>query len=167
MNATDLALGAALILFTLRGFWRGFLRESFGLAALIVALAAAMRFTPAGEAEVLRHVRLPSPIPAGVAFVGIFVIVHACVNLTGAILDWAAGGNVVRRVNGIAGAVFGLAKGALVLAFALLFLHLFPVAGAVDGQIMRSTMGPPLIATATNLIRVGVRTTPSGDAGET
>lgn len=158
MTSVDVAVAVLLALFALRGYWRGFFRESFGFAALVVGVLAALRFTPAGEAALQPYLKLPSPIPAGVAFVAIFVAVHTLINFLGVLLDWAAGAPTLRWINGIAGAVFGAGKGAAVLAFLLLFLHLFPIAGTVEAQIMRSSLGRQLVAGASTFLRLGLKT---------
>jgi membrane protein required for colicin V production len=160
MGSADAAIAVILALFALRGFWRGFFRESFGLAGLIVGVLAALRFTEVGEAALQPYLKLPPPIPAGIAFVAIFVVVHTALNLLGVLLDWAAGASVLRRINDLAGAVLGVAKGAVVLAVVFLFLHLFPIAGTVEGHIMRSSLGRPLVAAASAFLRLGLKTGP-------
>jgi len=161
MSPVDLALAILLLFFALRGYWRGFFRESFGFAALIVGIAAALRFTPIGEEAILQYVRLPPPMPTGIAFVGIFVVVHTLVNFIGVLLDWAAAASVLRYANGIGGAIFGAAKGALIVAFLLLLLHLFPLAAQLDTRVMHSVVGRQLVSAASGLIRVGIRATPA------
>ena len=47
MNGIDVALVVLLLLCGLRGSWRGFFRESFGFAALLLGLLAALRGSPA------------------------------------------------------------------------------------------------------------------------
>jgi membrane protein required for colicin V production len=161
MSLVDVSLVVLLTLFALRGYWRGFFRESFGFVALILGIAAALRFASLGEVVVLRYVRLPPPVPGGVAFVAIFVGVYTLVTLIGVFLDWGAGASILRPANGIIGAAFGIGKGAVVLGFLLLFVHLFPFASRFDAQLMQSSIARPLVSTASTLIRVGTRTTSS------
>jgi membrane protein required for colicin V production len=159
MAAIDAAVAALLGLFALRGFWRGFFRESFGLAALVVGILAAVRWTAAGDAALQPYLKLPAPLPAGVAFVAIFTAVHTLINVIGVLLDWAAGAPTLRWVSGMAGAAFGAGKGAALLGLLLLFLHLFPIAGGgVDAQIMRSSLGRQLVAGASAFLRLGLKT---------
>jgi membrane protein required for colicin V production len=156
MNVVDVALVVVLIGCALRGWWRGFFRECFGLVALIIGVAAALRFTAGGEAALDPHLRLPAPVGAGLAFVGIFVVVHGVINVVGVLLDRLMQTRVVGAINAVGGAAFGAAKGAVVLAFLLLFLHLFPIVSALDPQLMGSSIGRPLVAVASNAIRIGV-----------
>ncbi|HVO26698.1 MAG TPA: CvpA family protein [Candidatus Margulisiibacteriota bacterium] len=158
MNVVDVVLLVVLTGCALRGWWRGFFRECCGLLALIVGVAAALRFTAGGEAALEPHVRLPAPVGVGVAFVGIFVVVHGLINVVGALLDRLMHTTVLGAINAVGGAAFGVAKGAVVLAFLLLFLHLFPIISALDPQVMGSSIGRPLVAVASNAIRIGTHT---------
>jgi len=156
MNSVDVALLILLAVCALRGYWRGFFRESFGLLALIGGVAAALRLTSLGAAVLQQHLPLPPPLEAGLAFVLIFVVVHTVVNLMGVVLDRIAGALFLRGINRVAGAAFGIGKGAAVLGFLLLFLHLFPLVPDLDGHIMTSTIGRPLVTAAGNVIRLGL-----------
>ena len=159
MNGVDLVGIVVLALFALRGYWRGFLRESCGLLALLGGLSAAMTFTPL-VADRLEPYTAQAAVREGAAFVGIFVVTHSVIALVGFVLDRAAGRGVVSRIGGIA---VGAGKGGAVLAFVLLFAHLFPLMPKLDAQIMESRLAPPLIGIAGNVIRFGLDSTPSSD----
>jgi membrane protein required for colicin V production len=155
MNVVDVALVVVLTGCALRGWWRGFFRESCGLVALVFGVVAALRFAAGGEAALESYLRLPAPVGAGVAFVGIFVVVHGLINVTGVLLSRAMHTTALGALNVVGGAAFGVAKGAVVLAFLLLFLHLFGIVSALDPQLMSSSIGRPLVAAASNAIRIG------------
>ena len=55
MNGIDVALVVLLLLCGLRGSWRGIFRESFGFAALMLGLLAALRGADAGAEWLARH----------------------------------------------------------------------------------------------------------------
>jgi uncharacterized membrane protein required for colicin V production len=156
MNGVDLVLVVVLAGCAVRGWWRGFVRECFGLLALVVGISVALRCTAGGEAVLQPHLRLPAPIGSGIAFVAIFAVVHAALNVTGVLLSRLTATAVLGTVNGIGGALLGAGKGAVVLAFLLLFFHLFPVVAAIDPQVMGSRIGRPLLGVASNAIRIGV-----------
>jgi len=163
MNGVDLALALLLAVCALRGYWRGFFRESFGLLALIAGIAAAARFASLGAGVLQDYVRLPAAVDAGLAFVAIFVIVHTLVNLIGVLLDRLSAALFLRGINRLAGAALGAGKGAAVLALVLLFFHLFPVIPELDGQIMSSSIGRPLVNVAGDVIRLGLQPTAPQD----
>jgi len=155
MNGVDVGLVVVLAGCALRGWWRGFFRESFGVVALVVGVAAALRFTATGEVALQPHLRLPSPVGAGVAFVATFVAVHGVINVVGVLVSRLMDTAALGVLNGIGGALLGVTKGTLVLAFLLLFLHLFPLVSGFDPQVMGSSIARPLISVAGNAIRVG------------
>lgn len=163
MNGVDLALAFLLMLCALRGYWRGFFRESFGLLALVGGIAAAIKFASLGAGMAQHHLRLPPPVDAGVAFVAIFVAVHTGVNFIGVLLDRLTAALFLRGINRLAGAALGAGKGATVLGLILLFLHLFPVVPELDGQIMSSAIGRPLVNAAGNAVRYGLQSTAQPD----
>jgi len=57
----------------------------------------------------------------------------------------------------VGGALFALGKGAAVLSFVLLFLHLFPVVPSLDRQIADSRLARPMVAAAGAALRTGWR----------
>jgi membrane protein required for colicin V production len=160
MNGVDIALSVLLAVCALRGYWRGFFRESFGLLALVGGVAAAVRFATLGASVLQQYVHLPPAVDAGLAFVLIFVIVHTLVNLIGVLLDRLTAALFLRGINRLAGAVLGAGKGAAVLALVLLFLQLFRV--IPEGQIRGSTIGGPLVNVASKML--GMQPTLAQDA---
>ncbi len=164
MNFVDVALVLLLSFCALRGFLRGLLREAFGLLALVAGLVAAMRLAIPGGVELGALpplAGLPEIARSGIVFVAVFLIVSGLVNLFGFIGERMLGGGVLRQLSRIAGAGFATAKGAVVLAFALLFFHLFPFVDGFDSQLQESRLARPLIAAADTALRKGWRGEPS------
>jgi len=155
MNGVDVALALVLIVYALRGYGRGFFRESFGVLALIAGVAAALRLTAFGAGMLQAHASLPPVAQTGVAFVGIFVVVYTLVNLIGILFDRLAGTSRLWVINGLAGALLGIVKGSVLLAAALLFLHLLPFVPTADARIMGSAIARPLVAAASDVLRPG------------
>ncbi|MBI4516097.1 MAG: CvpA family protein [Deltaproteobacteria bacterium] len=165
MNSVDLVLAIVLAGFGLRGLWRGFLRESFGLLALFGALAVAFRFAAVAAAAIEPYSTLPL-LREGVGFVGVFVATHALVTLTGVVLDRLAG-PAFGGLRAVAGAAVGIGKGGALAAFVLLFLHLFPLLPQLEGRLLASRLAPPLIVAAGQVIRFGLTLSPDTTASHT
>jgi membrane protein required for colicin V production len=157
MNGVDVVLVVVLAGCALRGWWRGFFRECFGLLGLIVGVAAALRLTAGGEAALQSHLRLPAPAGTGVAFVGIFVVASGTLNVVGVLLSRVVQTGALGAMNGVGGALLGAGKGAVILAFLLLFLHLFPIVSSLDQRVMGSSIARPLVRVASNAIRIGAQ----------
>ena len=161
MNVVDAAVAAVVAIAGLRGYWRGFLRELFGLLAIGAGIVAAVKWS--GEVSALLGNAVPGPqvIREALAFVAVFVGAHVAVNLTGLLLDRLAAALLLRGVNRFVGLLFGAAKGAAVVAVVLLFVHLFPPLASLDEQVMTSSMGRPLVAAATAVLRFGLPPQPN------
>ncbi len=160
MNAIDVALVVLLLVCGLRGSWRGVFRESFGFAALLIGLWAALRFADVGAAWLGAWVPASDLNPTallGAAFVAVFLIVSALVNVLGVACDQVLGRGPLRIPSRVAGALFALGKGAAVAAFTLLFLQLFPVVKGLDRQILDSRIARPLVSGAEAALRSGWR----------
>lgn len=166
MNGIDLALVIFLLLCAVRGYWRGFFRETLGLVALLGGIALAVQLAGFGGALLQRYLHVPPPIDAAVGFVIIFMAFHTAVNLLGVLLDRLASALFLRGVNRFAGAVLGAGKGAAILGLLLLVLHLFPIIPDLDRQIMSSAIGRPLVEAAGDAVRLGLQPAapPPGDS---
>ncbi len=114
MNALDYAWLAVLGLSVALGLWRGVIREIFSLAGWVLAVIAAMSF--AGAAAAALPATWGSPTVRTVAaFTAIFLVVLLVLAIAGMLLAklfHAAGLGLPDRVLG---AVFGFARGALIL----------------------------------------------------
>lgn len=146
MNRLDVVLTIVLALFALRGFWRGFSREFFGLVGLIGGVAVAA----AAYAVATRFV--PEFVPVSgrpiVAFATIFFGVNLAANLVGLLLHAAIGALFLSPVNRLAGALFGAAKGAAIATIALLLVRAYTPLPSLLSQLEHSTLAPPLLGLA-------------------
>jgi len=164
VNQLDALVIVLLVPFTLRGWVRGFCRESVGLAGLIVGGLAAAAWGPAvGAALVARH--LMGPVLAeATGCVAVFIGVNVVAHVLGALADRLARALFLGGVNRAAGAVFGLAKGAALVGFALLVTeHVLPSATFAQ-VIAASRLGRPLTELATGVVGVGRTLSPAGPA---
>jgi membrane protein required for colicin V production len=152
MNKVDLVLVAVLALFALRGYWRGFFRESFGLLALLSGIAVALRFSSAAASLLEPYVGEPA-VREAIAFIAIFVGTHGVVNLVGVLLDHLAGPTLIARAAGV---VVAIGKGAALSGVVLLFLHLFPLVPSFDAELMQSRLAAPLVGVAGDVLRFGI-----------
>jgi membrane protein required for colicin V production len=167
VNLVDLALALLLVVCAVRGFWRGLIRESFGFAAFLIGIFSALRLT-GGLAESLEGwsvvAGLPDTALVGGVFVAVFLATSAAINLAGFVIDRLLGFGVLRQLGRVGGGLFGAAKGGAVLAFVLLFLHLFPVVGGLEDRLADSRLAQPMISLADGLLRGNWVAT--GTAGE-
>jgi membrane protein required for colicin V production len=114
MSMTDWALWAVLLLSMLMGVWRGLVREMLSLAGWVAAFFLAQWLA----AAVAVHLPLQSAAPS-VQYAGGFLIVFVGVIFLSALLAWLLGhlmGAVgLRPADRALGALFGLARGTVLL----------------------------------------------------
>jgi membrane protein required for colicin V production len=126
MNALDYAWLAVLGLSVLLGLWRGVVREIFSLAGWVFAIAAAMTF--AGPAAAALPAALGSPTVRAVAsFTVIFLAVLLALSFGGMLLARAFRAAGLGVADRILGAVFGFARGILILVVAVLAAAFTPL----------------------------------------
>ncbi|WP_386077915.1 CvpA family protein [Vreelandella sp. F11] len=118
---------AVLALSMLAGFVRGFVREALGLAAWVVALMVA-RVLAEPVAELMSGFIDSFDARLVLAFIlVIFAVILLCgivIRLVHAAIEWVGMG----LLNRVAGAAFGVARGAVILLIATVLITLTPLA---------------------------------------
>lgn len=152
MNQLDALILVLATPFALRGFWRGFCREVFGLAGLLGGtLVAGAESARLAAGLVSRH--LVSPLAArAVAFGGILVVTVLAANVAGLVVDRLVRALLLGGLNRAAGVIVGLAKGAAVCSLLLLAAERLAASPALDEVIARSSLGRPLVELAARLL---------------
>ena len=155
MNQLDALLLVVVVAFGLRGWWRGFCRETLALVGLFGgALAAAAAGPQVASAIVARQI-LPAPVALPVAWAGVFLAAWVVAGVFGHLADRLARALFLGGVNRAGGAVFGCLKGAVMLGFALLLVeHAFP-SPRVAEMIATSRLGRPLEHIADTVVATG------------
>ena len=155
MNQLDALLLILLVPFALRGWWRGFGRESLGLAGLFAGALAAAAAGPV-LAKMLGDAHLVPPAFAlPVAWGAIFVAAWAVAAILGAVADRVVRAMLLGGVNRLAGAAFGAAKGAVVLGFGLLVAEHSLPSTSLRTVVARSRLGRPLEQLAGSVVERG------------
>lgn len=139
-------LTIVLILFALRGFWRGFSREFFGFIGLIGGVAVAAASYASAESYV--PTSFPESARPILAFAGVFFAVDLAANLIGSIVHRVFGVFFLSPVNRLAGAVFGTVKGAALASIALLLVRAYAPTPGLVSEFEASTLAAPLIGLA-------------------
>ncbi|PMR77011.1 CvpA family protein [Billgrantia endophytica] len=118
---------AVLAVSTLAGFMRGLIREGLGLAAWIIALLAA-RLLAEPVADMLSGLIDNPDGRLVLAFVlvilGVILLCGIVIRMVHAAVEWVGMG----FFNRVAGACFGVARGAAILVIATILITLTPLA---------------------------------------
>ncbi len=119
MNYIDITLGILLVLAAINGFRKGFVSELASLAALILGIWGAIKFSYITSDFLIENLNFTSEymgvISFVVTFIGIVILVHIVGNTVNNLLDAV----MLGFVNKLAGLVFGILKSALILSIIL------------------------------------------------
>ena len=143
MNRIDVVLAVVLALFALRGLWRGFAREFFALVGLVGGVAAAA--TTHADAALMLPPAVPEITRPWVAFAVVFLAVLVAAKLVGALVHHALGAVALSPLDRVAGAFFGAAKGAALIALGVLVVRAVTPPHALERACADSVLMQPLL----------------------
>jgi membrane protein required for colicin V production len=127
MNSIDVVILIIILLFTIRGLFRGFILELSTLIGLIIGYLAAITYL--GLLSALLQSFIPSA-PAAVLniisfsliFIGINILLRIAANLITRTLKFA----MLGWLNRLLGGLFGFVKSILILSIAVFLMSLIP-----------------------------------------
>ena len=152
MTRVDVLLAAVLLLFALRGLWRGFMREVFGLAGLLAgAVAAATWSTPLGD-QISPQLHVTPAVAELIAGAVLVVGVVLVASLSGRLGRRLARAIWLGPVDRGLGAVFGLAKGAALVGLGLMALQRLAPGSSTAKLAADSELAHPLVDLADQLV---------------
>ena len=144
-----------LVAFALRGYWRGFCREGFGLAGLLGGVLLAVAAGPSlADAVVKRHL-LPLLAAAPASYAALFLGTVVVARLLGAFADRLVRALPLGSLNRAAGAVVGVLRGGTLLGFGLLLIMRFAPSSSASEVVAASTLGRPLTRLAAGVLQTG------------
>jgi membrane protein required for colicin V production len=163
VNRLDVALLALLALFAVRGFLRGFLRESFGLIGLVAGALAAARFGDTAAEWLRHHAAVPPEVELLAGWLAVGLAVWLVAVILGRVAEGMARALYLAGLNRVAGVVIGSAKGAALLAIGLLLAERH--SPGIRQQIAASRIGRPLVELAREAIETTRRVGPAPAGG--
>ena len=148
MTAFDLIVIGIVGLSAVFAFWRGLIRVVMSLVGLVAAVLAAIHLSPAASNLLL--VLSDNPITRYlVAFALIFIVVALICALLGWLLSRAVRAIGLGFVDRVLGAVFGVARGVLIVVIAVLLAGLTTLPRQEWWQ--NASFAPPLVIAALSL----------------
>ena len=144
MNWLDLLIVGILAWTTFRAFSAGLIREVVGLLGLVAGIALAGAFYD--DLSTNLEFVVADPVTRSLAaFAAIFIGTAIAGNVIGAVLRTAAALLFLGPLDRIGGAVFGLAKGLLLVQVLLIAVSVFPAQPALTKAVAASTLAPFLL----------------------
>ncbi len=164
INVTDLVILVLLLISGLLALSRGFVKEVLSIAGWIAAAFAAMTWFPLLQPYIERY--LDQPMIAGsIAFVVIFVVVLTLASLISSAISRRVQGSEIGVLDRSLGFLFGLARGAFVIALAYLVLVQFIPATEQPEWLRQARAMPAVEYSAALLARLAPEDIGEGLAG--
>ena len=119
MNYIDIVLGILLILAAIGGFRKGFIAEVASLAALILGIWGAIKFSYVTSDFLIENFNLKTEYLNLISFALTFVVIVILVHIVSGTVQKMVETVMLGFVNKLAGLVFGVLKSALILSILL------------------------------------------------
>lgn len=146
MNFFDIAILVVLAAFLIKGVVRGLLKELCSLLGVLVGAVLAFCFHDSLADLLVQTFRWFPPTAAViVAFLAFFLITILFFAILGRLLSRFVNLLFMGGLNRVAGAFFGLAEGAVLLAVILFAFSLRPLPGFVQKSYNGSELAPPFV----------------------
>jgi membrane protein required for colicin V production len=156
VNIVDIILLSLLFLFGLRGYVKGFFREIFSIAGLIVGFMAAARYNHTVATLTEEYWKISALILKGASFIAIFFAIYLSFNLLGWFIHHSEKFLFLQTLNRAGGIVIGIGKGAAVMALIVFFMSSAAwIPSSASEKIKTSVLVPSFSRLAEVIIRVG------------
>lgn len=119
MNYIDIILGILLLLAAINGFSKGLISEVASIAALILGIWGAIKFSYITTDFLIENFNMHSEHMNLISFVITFVVIVILVHIIGSTVSKLAETVLLGFANKLAGLVFGVLKSALILSIIL------------------------------------------------
>ena len=153
INFVDLVIMASLLISGLLALSRGFVKEVLFIAGLVLAAFAALTWFPTVQLF-LEHYIGQALIAGSIAFVVIFVSVLTAASYLSSAISRRVRGSEIGILDRSLGFLFGLARGALVIALAYLLLVQFYPALLQEKELREARAMPAVEYSARFLARL-------------
>lgn len=164
MNFIDILIILVLLLFAVKGFLKGLVREICSLLGLIMGSWAAFKYYPFLGSALRPYIHLPQTVATIVSFVLIFLAVGILFFLLGHLLTAIFKVAMLGGINRIGGVAFGLLQGGLVLCILLYLGTTKPMSEKLKVKLGQSKGAAPLIACGKEIVTGWESVRPAGGA---
>ena len=127
MNYLDYTILTLVAIFTVKGLFKGFIHEVFGLVGLVLSLILATKLMGKVSDWIAQFADIPPTLNTALGFIIVFVAVMLCcqfiIHFTQKVVKWV----LLGWVDKLAGAVSGFLKGAIIASLMLLIITAMPL----------------------------------------
>jgi len=153
LNYLDILFAILLLLFAWRGFRKGLVIEIATLAALVLGILLAYYFSDMAAEQLKNFFSISNHYLKAISFILIFIVVLLVVILMGKLIEKLADVMMLGFLNKLAGAIFGILKGALFISIFIFIIGLVSSGDHIFSQETRdkSILYSPVASVATKI----------------
>jgi membrane protein required for colicin V production len=120
MNYIDIVLALLLVFAAISGFKNGLIAEIVSLAALVLGIWGAIKFSYVTSDFLTENMNFKSEHLEIISFIVTFVVIVILVHIVGNVVNKMVETMMMGFINKLAGLIFGVLKAALILSIVLL-----------------------------------------------
>jgi membrane protein required for colicin V production len=162
MNIFDILILVFLGAFVLKGLLRGLMKELCTLVGLIAGALLALNFRQPLAESMVSSFSLPEQLCGVLAFLVIFLLTMLVFSLFGMVLSRYVKLMYIGGLNRVAGGLFGLLQGIIIVSLLVFALTLRPLPVGLDGHLEVSNLAPPFIHLGEQVYSGGWQFIPEG-----
>lgn len=155
MNLLDIVILVLLVGFLLKGLFRGFLKELCSLFGLFGGLFLALRYHAPLAELLLETLGWSARICVVIAFISLFLLTILFFGVLGFLLSRFVKLLFLGGFNRVAGGLFGLVQGGLLVTLVLFGLSRSPLPKGMQPVFDQSQLAPPMVRFGETLLRQG------------
>ena len=148
MNYIDIIIAILVLLASIKGFSRGFIKELVSVVSLVLGIYLAVKFSGLVEEYLIENLKDYKEFVSIISFVIVFLIVFLSLKLAGIVISKLAKQLQLNFLNKLLGMLFGSIKALLIISIILFELqHLGETFGVVfpKKQIEKSLLYKPVV----------------------
>lgn len=152
MNFVDILIWGVLLLFVVKGFMKGLVKEACSLLGFLAGAWAAFKYHHYLAETIRPLIHLPQSIALVLSFIFIFLVIGFLFFLFGHLLTVVCKIMLMGGINRIGGVLFGLLEGAFLLSMSLYFCTAKPAPEKVRGWLSHSRTAQAFIVTGREIV---------------
>ena len=139
MNYLDIIIGIILIIFALGGLKNGIIREAFSLAAFIGGIYGAIKLCDMVGQWLGKLINVNDDLMSVISFIVVFIALALIINWLGNVIAGIIESVSLGFIDKLGGAVFGIAKGFLLVGIIILLLDFFGIKDTLNKETCESS----------------------------
>jgi len=143
MNYIDYTILAVIAFFAIRGLFRGLLNEVFGLVGILLSVLLATKMMSDAANWLDQFVDIPPALSTILGFILVFAAVQLAIQFLNHVLQKIVKLTFLSAIDKLAGGLFGLLKGAMIISLLTMLVALLPMSeNLIPGQTRSKLLEP-------------------------